>query len=119
MIRLSTVQRYWIAFLFEENKLSPGQIRKHPKLIKPDGSLFQQKVINHWIKRWIETGDVEQLKKSGRPRILDKDSEQKVIEYIKSNPKVRYRKVKYRLRLKMHRWSLNRYALRNKISEYS
>lgn len=77
MIRLSTVQRYWIAFLFEENKLSPGQIRKRPKFIKPDGSLFQQsqQIINHWIKLWTETGDVEQSKKSGKPRILDKDAE--------------------------------------------
>ena len=38
------MKRLWMKFLSEENNLSPEEIRKHPKVLRKDGSMFQMKV---------------------------------------------------------------------------
>lgn len=42
--RLDDKKRYLIKFLSEENNLSPEEIRKHPKVLRKDGSMLQLKV---------------------------------------------------------------------------
>lgn len=91
--QLTEEQRFYIKFLYKENK-SLNEIRKHPLLLKPDGTIHRSDTLTYWINPIDDTGDVKQLKKTGRPKILNNEEEKLVINMIKNRPKERYSKIR-------------------------
>ena len=117
-IHLTKEQRLFIKFLHQEDGLSPERIREHQKLLKPDGSPYQLKVIKFWINRIDESDGVEYKRKTGRPRKLTQEQEDELIKFIEDNGRLTYRKVKYKKQLPIKTRTVNDYALRHKISKY-
>ena len=117
--RLSEEQRYWICFLHSENNLKPEEIRRHEKLLKPDGKLHEIKTIKLWLNRYEQTGSVKPKPKTGRPKLLNLEQEENLVDFIKSHGKLRYPEVKSALKSDLKRRTINNYALRNKISKCS
>lgn len=77
--------------------------------------------VRQTIKRWIErnrlTGDVKPKPKTGRPRALSKEAEEKLVKRIEGNSQMSYRVVAEAEGLVCSRRTVNHYAIRNKFSE--
>lgn len=111
---LTEDQRNKIKFFRTEYQLTASEIRK--KLIKPNGKLYQLKVIKKWVERCDKTGDCKLMSKSGRPRKLDEDQEKNLISSIRDNCKARggYSTIRRRSALfSMTARTVNNYGLRN------
>lgn len=110
-------QKFLIEFLHTQNGLNAEEIRNHPDLKREDGSRILKKTVQYWLDRFKKTGEMKQLKRSGRPRVFDEEKEKQLIEYISTNSKKNYQHVKRNKGLACTRRTINNYALRNGISK--
>lgn len=110
-------QKNLIEFLYTENGLSAEEIRNHHRLRREDGSKILKKTVIYWLERFKKTGEMNTMKRSGRPRVFDEEKEKKLIEYISTNSKKNYQMVKRTEGLMCTRRTINNYALRNGISK--
>jgi transposase len=99
------------------------EIRNHQSLKKSDGNLHRRDTIKYWIERIDKNGDIETIKKTGRPRLLDDEKTKVVIDTIKkkTNRKKRYPKIQRMLiqkNIEIKRRTLNNYAIRNNIRKF-
>jgi len=116
---LTDDQRSKIKFFRTEYNLTPSEIRR--KIVKPNGKLYQLKVIRKWVDRVDQTEDCKLLPKSGRPRKLDLNQEEKLIENIRMNCKARggYTTIRRCTSLfNMTTRTVNNYGLRNGFRTY-
>lgn len=117
-VQLSEEQRYFIKFLHLTNGLSPEQIRNHRDLKKPDGSLYQLKVIKLWCDRAANGEPMKVKKRTGRTPCLDESSRKEITDFIERNSGLNYNKVKLLKDLPCSRRTLNRYALVEGIRKF-
>lgn len=113
---LTQFQRHIIAYLFNRGQ-TVQQIAQDDQL-KP----ITVKTVKYWVDRLKETGDVKTAPRSGRPRKLTRKQEEKLIRFIKNNPRMKYRIVKGKLKflrlMKITRRTINHYARRRGIRAY-
>lgn len=114
---LSNAQKTIIHYLYKAGKTS-DEIRLDPQLKKLNGDLIAKCTINYWIKRIDATNNTLTEKRPGRPRLLNKNQENQLVEYVKDHPKMVYREVKNKKKLNCSRQTVNNYLLRNKISKF-
>ena len=112
-------QKFLIEFLHTENGLNAEEIRNHDLLRREDGSRILKKTVIYWLDRFKKTGEMNTMKRSGRPRVFDEEKEKNLIEYISTNSKKNYQIVKRTQSLMCTRRTINNYALRNGISKSS
>lgn len=110
--QLTDKQRCLIEILCDQNK-EAQEIRDHPLLRRQDGTRILMKTVREWIERYRTTGSTSVKKKTGRPRILNKTQETRLINRLIKNPNEMYSTVKDSLKLKCTRKTLNNYGLRN------
>lgn len=110
--QLTDKQRCLIEILCDQEK-EPEEIRNHPLLRRQDGSKILMKTVREWVERYRTTGSTSVKKRSGRPRILTKVQEQRLVNRLIKNPTEMYSEVKESFRLKCSRKTINNYALRN------
>ena len=110
--QLTDKQRCLIEILCDQNK-DADEIRDHPLLRRQDGSRILMKTVREWIERYRTTGSTSVKKKSGRPRILNKSQEARLVNRLMKNPGEMYSEVKESFRLKCTRKTVNNYGLRN------
>lgn len=110
--QLTDKQRCLIEILCDQEK-EPEEIRNHPLLRRQDGTKILMKTVREWVERYRTTGSTSVKKRSGRPRILSKVQEQRLVNRLIKNPTEMYSEVKESFRLKCTRKTINNYALRN------
>ena len=118
---LTKEQRDLLRFLRTENKQTPKQIRKHPKMIKPNGELYQLQVIKNWVDRVDTCGHVDNLlKNTGRKRLFNKYQEGKLVKLMRKNCRRKgpYRYITRKRGLRCTPRCLNNYGLRNGIRKW-
>lgn len=118
VFKVTEKQKDSIRFLTEFTELSPEEIRNHESMRRPDGTLHRMNTIKLWINRFKETGKTEELPKSGRPRKLNPVQENNLISFIKTNPKLRYPKVKRETGVNVSARTVNRRANEHGIKTF-
>lgn len=119
MVKLTEEQKYFLKFMKKYLNYSEKQVQMHESMRKPDGQLHLLKSIKLWFNRLDETGDVKEIKKSGRPRLLNNENENKLIDIITKNPKNRFREIKRKaiksklISENVNIRTINNYSLRN------
>ena len=119
--KLSTYQRWMIIILHNELGVNADTLRHHPTLLRSNETPRSKKQIQLVIERFKETGSINERVRSGRKRLLDEKNERSLIRYIKRHRMMFYRSILHRRKYNFNitRRTINRYALRNKISESS
>lgn len=107
----------FIKFMYKYLNLSEKSIKDHISIRNENGTKPRLSTIRYWINRLEETGKVETVAKPGRPRKLDQIEEVRLIDKIKKFPKQRYTFIRRLGFIHINRSTINRYALRNKISK--
>ena len=110
--QLTDKQRCLIEILCDQDK-DAEEIRDHPLLRRQDGTRILMKTVREWIERYRTTGSTSVKPKSGRPRILNKHQETRLVNRLMKNPNEMYSEVKDSFRLKCTRKTVNNYGLRN------
>lgn len=102
-------------------KFNAKEIQMHDSLRDSNGKSPRIDTIRYWIKRIEETGSVEKIPKSGRPKLLNSQQESKLVSLVKKHPKKRYNKIRSlyltKERVLLKRRTLNNYCLKNRISK--
>lgn len=115
MAGLTEEQRYFLKFMRKYLDYDADKIRAHSSMInRSTNRPFQKRAINEWIKRLETTGDVYLIPKPGRPRTLSINEERLLMQKIRDNPKLRYRKIRAMGFNQVGVRSINQYGLRNK-----
>lgn len=116
--RLTDEQKSFMKFMFLYQNKSAEDIRLHDSMKKPDGSFHRSSTINLWLDRLNQVGNMDTLKRSGRPPKLNKDEQSTVVDFVRANPKLRYPEIKRQLKLNIHPRTINRYANKSGIRTY-
>lgn len=98
MYGFSDEQRFYLKFMVKYLNFNLDQVRNDPSMINSSTNKpYQKRSINNWFERLKITGDVSKLPKTVRPKKLDKNEEETLLETIKMNPKYRYNKIRSKL----------------------
>lgn len=85
VFRVTKKQKESIKFLCDFSNLSVEEIRQHESMKRPDGSFHRIETVRLWANRFKETGETNELPKSGRPKKLNSVQELKLLKFIKAN----------------------------------
>lgn len=108
--RVTEEQKLSMKILYKYENKSPSEIRVHESMKRADGTFHRIETIKLWLKRLDYTGSMANLPKSGRPPKLNPQNENKLIKFVKDNPKMRYPAVKRSLGMRVSRRTINRKA---------
>ena len=114
--RLTEYQKSVIQYMTTQGK-SVDQIVNDDQLKRADNSKILKKTVVHWVERFKRAGNMEVKKRSGRPRMLNVNQEDRLVNFIKNNDKMPYSRVKAKTKFSGTPRSINNYALRNKLSK--
>lgn len=114
---MSDEKRHYIKFMYKYLNLDERAIKDHISIRNENGTKPRLSTVRYWINRLEETGDVQTISKPGRPRKLDQLEENRLIQNIKKFPKKRYTFIRRLGFIHIDRSTVNRYALRNKLSK--
>lgn len=106
--KVTDKQKSIIEYKLKYENATPEEIRLYAALLKPNNQLHRLSTIKKWIERFRQTGSMDQLPKTGRPKKLSNIEENKVIDFVLNNPKIRYPSVKRALNLNVHPRTINR-----------
>lgn len=71
VFKVSEEQKMMMKVLYKFEHRTPDEIRVHDSMKREDGSFHRIETIKLWLKRLDETGSMDSLPKSGRPRKLN------------------------------------------------
>lgn len=106
---LTDFQKSIIKYLADKGK-SADEIREDDSLKRSDGSKILKRTVQTWMKRTINKP------KSGRKRILNKQQEENLVNYIQKNGKMTYGHMVSKTAFPATQRTFNNYALRNGFS---
>jgi transposase len=107
---LSTRTKWEIVFLATHNrgpKLSPKQISKEVRC--------GESTVKFWLKRFRETGDVEELPRSGRPRKTTEEEDEVIVGAVKEDDEVLIKDIA--TKLKRQRIEISPSTIRRRLVE--
>lgn len=106
-----------------ESGKSPEQIQILEVLQREDGSPIRLDIVKKWIKRFEDTGSMDTKVRSGRPRKINKQQENYVIDLIKKDDEMTYpviaNKLEQKFNIICNPRTVNNYAINNGYSESS
>lgn len=88
--RVSEDQKAFIKFQLVYEQKNVHEIRSHPSMLKPDGTMHRLCTIRKWMNRFIATGNMNNKPKTGRPKKLEPDDVKKLLSVIEAYPRKRY-----------------------------
>lgn len=116
---LTEEQRFYLKFMHVYLKFTAEEIRNHVSLKNSDNKLHRKSTIKYWIDRIDETGDVKVKERSGRPKKLNDNEIEHLLNTIKQNSKLRYSRIRLKSKLtKVCTNTINRYGLRNGFRKF-